>query len=204
MSEWITDLNRVLRYSMDTVTNLLEQLASDAHKETRWGHGDHTFRKIAADALDEAGRSKEADRLRDSESHIVLLPSRHTGKLHVQPARFNYQPVASAFRSLHTAVQDATGRDLDDFSYGLYHSPDTSNDAYRRVWLSGAGPDDAPTSVHVSELGKVFADDAEQDLRREGAADHPKVQEALHKLRTATYEEIDHLHPSKAMPEVKE
>jgi uncharacterized protein (TIGR02996 family) len=70
----LDDLNRVLRYSSDTVENLLHQLASPEHNETRWAteNADHTFRGVLADALDERDRPDEAALLRNPEQHILV------------------------------------------------------------------------------------------------------------------------------------
>lgn len=84
MDAFNAELNRVLRYSMEPVANMVQQLASDSHQHTRWGHpeGDHTFRLVLADALQEQDRHKEAHLLRTEGQHVLVDGEvrRQTGK----------------------------------------------------------------------------------------------------------------------------
>jgi hypothetical protein len=73
MSDFSEQLSKALQYTADksTVDNLLHQLSQPEHDQTRWGQGDHTFRGVVADSLQDNGRDSEAQLLRGG-GHVVV------------------------------------------------------------------------------------------------------------------------------------
>jgi uncharacterized protein (TIGR02996 family) len=74
VSEFNEQLGKAIRYNADeaTVSNLLGQLATPEHRQTRLGKGDHTLRLVAADALQDRDREEEANLLRQEDQHVVI------------------------------------------------------------------------------------------------------------------------------------
>ena len=136
MNDFNDDLNRVLRYSMDTVENMLGQLASPEFLHTRAGtaKGDHTFRGALADALQERDREAEADLLR-SGHHVVV----HEGR--VVPGRF-------------------TLRHLIDFRNRMGELTGVDHEFLPEVgWETDDPGDDGVDEQHVFDLGRHLTDD---------------------------------------------
>lgn len=186
------ELNRVLKYGADDVANMLNQLASPEHNQTRWGgeQADHTFRGVLADALDETGRSKEAGLLRNPNQHVLI----HEGS--VRPGRFNWRIVAHRLNTLADEASGVYGSPPEDQFYGLYHDAHPTDPSKHNVWLTHNPAFGPPDEIPLSQLGKVFADDAEPDLLRHRDGHHPRVELALERLRNSPYEEIDSGHPT--------
>lgn len=126
MSDFHRELNRVLRYSMDTVTNLLDQLASPEQFHTRIGKGDRHLRLVAADALQDHNRESEANLLR-SDGHIVI----HNGQ--VKPGRLTLRPLQE-YRE-HVANRLA--------EEGAHHFGEPTTITPNINWVSEDEPDDS-------------------------------------------------------------
>jgi hypothetical protein len=110
-------LSRAIRYSMDTVTNLLEQLNHPDHNATRWGHPDRSdFRGVVADALQDNGRDQEADLLR-SGKHVVV----HEGK--VKPGRFTWEHLGDAMHAADHTLFNPTAMPPSQYRRTMQVSP---------------------------------------------------------------------------------
>jgi hypothetical protein len=97
VSEFNKRLNEALKYNADqqTVDNLLGQLSSPEHTNTRRGYGgDHHLRLVAADALQDGGREDEAHLLRTPEQHVVI----EDGK--VKKGSFTFRHILNAMRQV--------------------------------------------------------------------------------------------------------
>ena len=102
--ELARSLNDALKFSsadQSTVEHLLGQLNSPEHAATLAGlpHGDHTFRGVLADALEERGRSEEAAHLREPGRHLVY----HNGRL--QPNFMERQGTSRTYGGPETGEQ---------------------------------------------------------------------------------------------------
>jgi hypothetical protein len=191
----ILELNRVLKYSHETVQNLLTQLSGPEHAQTRQGgpNADRTFRGVLADAIDETDRPDadlESALLRDGGQHVIV----HGGV--VRPAKYN---VALVYDKLDTLAREASGvygSSPNDQFYGLSHEVHPTDASLHRIWLASAPGTGEPEVIHISQLGKAFADDAEPELLHNRNEHHPRVELALENLRNAPFEQIDHNHPS--------
>lgn len=128
------DLSKVL-YTADqsTVENLLGQLARPEHDRTRWGDpdGDHHLRGVAADALQDNGRDREADHLR-SGRHVMV----QDGK--VVPARFNLDNFVNRYAALEDMMDEHTGGDHEVW-WEVHYPPGVSSGASHAMLL---GPED--------------------------------------------------------------
>jgi hypothetical protein len=144
-------LSRAIRYSMDTVTNLLTQLNHPDHLLTRIGHPDRSdFRGVVADALQDNGRDSEADLLR-SGKHVVV----HEGK--VKPGRWTHRPFEEHRNRLSAAIRAEGGWDEahPPLPNGFPNHPRTfMPDSY---W-TGADDDDLDT-WHADDLSQHELDE---------------------------------------------
>lgn len=193
MDNFNSDLNSVLRYSMNTVENLLHQLQQPEHNQTRWGHPDRSdFRGIVADSLSDADREKEAELLRNPQQHVMVVDGR------IRPAQFVGSHIGRAAYALDDFIgqHSPDGRTPDigwSFPVGSHRTGSS------RLNTTGFA-DDADT-VHMSDAGSHLADAYENDLEHHpltinGSGEASALAEHLHSLRNAPYEEIDHKHPS--------
>jgi hypothetical protein len=116
-------LGRAIRYSMDTVTNLLSQLGHPDHLHTRLGKdhpeadegkADHHLRLVAADALQDNGRDEEAGLLRDGTQHVMV----QGGK--VVPARLTHEGIPP----IETYLRPAKGHVGDEITLYRYRPSD--------------------------------------------------------------------------------
>ena len=210
--DFIQNLNDVLKYSSDTVENLLTQLASPEHNHTRWGgeKADHTFRGVLADALDERGRDKEAELLRNPDQHVLLR------KGIVRPATFDGMPILNAARAYADALgDDTTGGDpLDELHIahpnGYYRDVDYDTPPVRalphevnitRIDENGAEPH-SHYIVPYDQLAGHLADHINDYADFDDAPD-PEREQTLNNLerhlRTAPYEKVDKSHPSESI-----
>ena len=102
---------RLARRPGSTVDILLGQLAAREHELTRWAFlgGDHTFRGVLADALDEEDRPEEAELLRQHNRHVLVHTPVTPGKrVIVLPARFSPERLGNAFRAAQRQVDRMT------------------------------------------------------------------------------------------------
>lgn len=202
MDSLIPDLNRVLRYSADTVENLLGQLQHPTHNQTRWGglEADHTFRGVLADALDEADRPAEAGLLRNPDQRVLV----DGGK--VRAGRF-------ADRETNRRYIAAVNH-LADWADDLYVPPDidwaedqtpVSNGLLGVRHYSQDDPEQ-PTFhlIHHSQLGNHLADAVVDSIGEHPQGDaHQTAQIAEHRrllyhLRNSPYEVVDRTHPTES------
>lgn len=191
-SDFVGQLNRVLRYSMETVENLLTQLhdrplsrypqpvgadpATDEH---------NLFRHIVADSLGDAGRHDEEGLLRDNSQHVIV----HNGKAVI--GEDNFEGVNQALGRLHDRMR-ATGH----WSHSELHS--TLGDRFRpgTVYVEHfADPDAEPVGqqVHITDLPTHLADHyrtllVDADSETKGLADA---------LRTVPHERVTQPVPAK-------
>ena len=154
-------VSRYARPGSDAHT-LLSQLASPEHQETRWGWGDHTFRGVLADALDEEGghHPAEGELLREPGRHVVV----HNG--HVYPAAFTLGHLGRAVGAVQDHLDAMTGGDH-DLGYEIWprdHSPDGrllrgGNPGYVMVRYQPVGEGGADHTYHVTEARPRIAAD---------------------------------------------
>jgi hypothetical protein len=203
--DFIGDLNKALRYSADTVENLLGQLASDAHQKTRWGlpEGDKTFRGVLADALQDNGRDKEADVLREPDRHVMV----HNGK--VVPARFTTEQIDWAFDAVYNYVDPDEGLFEPVYDHEVYgpndvddpdkvHGKPVRNGHVRVVYRNPMGtPPHLIQDIPYHVLGKQYMYDVRNALSV-GTGVNPSDPEWRRReaaLENAPYEEPDPDHP---------
>jgi hypothetical protein len=217
--DFIADLNRVLKYSADTVENLLTQLSHPDHNATRWGQGDHIFRGVLADALQENDRHTEADLLRQPDQHVVV----QDGK--VRAGRFTDRPVRDAERRVLQHVEQWSGEPAhwypeigwsDESGSPRYHNPDLwageeepeGNHPYGTLEVTHFDNDQSNNHthhLHYSQLGGhledqirdyVNNDDYGWNIVDDDDPNEVEYQKRMTELRNAPFEEVDHRHQS--------
>ncbi len=176
MSKFADDLSRVLKYSTADWKTFQKLLTEQPHH--RWGgpNADHTLRKVAADAYQEAeGDEAGADLLRNPDQHVVI----DGGK--VKKGRFNISEMRDWLTGLQRNIEDwANSAEPHGISHDLqemnkdgtirvdkHYARPLVRDHTGNGQLQPGVPDDSETYVtHVSKVGKELADDHEQALRK--------------------------------------
>ncbi len=206
-------LSAALRYSADTVTNLLTQLQQPEQNEHRWGTdgGQQGLRHVLADAMDESQRHTEADLLRQQGQHVMV----HEGR--VRPAKFTTHRIRRAASQYANTIDNHIGYDplegveLDTTDSGGYREEDfdepfepLKKGELRFIRLFD-GDLNAHQKVHHSELGNTLADhikhdadgnEAWDDINELSDDEEERLKRQEQALRNAPYEEIDTAHPT--------
>lgn len=213
MPEFNEALNSVLRYSMDTVENLVSQLATPEHNQNRWGgpEADHTFRGVVADALRDNDRHTEADLLNDPKQHVVVDGGRvRAGRFttdHIQNEAEHAAAWLDPYTDWHIWENAGIDHSGDEYSHNdLYGKVRALKNGEVRVVYHTQYPHNYE-NVHQSQLGNHFADwihriaDMGVDWNEVPDADEaeyglPEFDRRMQALRTAPYEEVDPTHPS--------
>jgi hypothetical protein len=189
VNDFNADLSRVLRYSSDTVTNLLQQLQQPEQQQHRWGTdgGQQGLRHVLADALDESGRGTEAELLRTPQQHIVV----RDGK--VRAGKFTGSHIGKAAYDLDDLI-DRYEQGTPDIGW----APTLGMAKTGTYGINKTGFVDDTDFHHLSEAGGVLADAFKNDLIRQH---HPALNDYHYErledaIRNAPYEEVDTAHPT--------
>jgi hypothetical protein len=174
----IHNLNAALRYSMDTVSNMLEQLAKPEHNHTRWGgeNADHTFRGALADALDEQGRDEEASLLRNPKQSVTVA-----GRNGVRPVNGldsgNFNAHINAIRK-HLETKYPNG----EFASVANSLPHVSSPSLFDGSISLSLRPGLREDVFVGDAGRLMAEEIRNRLSMVGGGNASADDADLHKL----------------------
>jgi len=180
------NLAKALRYSMDTVENLLSQLQANPlarfPQEDNNPTNDHTMQRlVTADALQDADREQEANLLRDLKQHVVVKDGRvRAGKL-IEPENFD-SPIHRARTHAVERLYNIIG-DRPILGIGTIR---------QRIPIRLGNTDVQYVPIH--EAKDRVADYLESLIPQHQHTN--SFRQALHNLRNTPYEEVDENHPT--------
>jgi hypothetical protein len=201
----IPELNRVLKYSHETVQNLLTQLSGPEHTQTRQGgpNADHTFRGVLADAIDETDRpfaQKESARLRDPKQHVFVpvTEDHHQFAGSVMPATYTADHIHDMTHLIRHHLIHAYSGD------GLFDSVGFSMPTLRYLEKDGTATLSENghlfSTTHVANAAPLLADRIQHRLDAIDGGRHNRsdghLQDLLNRLRQAPFERVNWSHPS--------
>lgn len=203
MPDLVASLNRILRYSMDTVENLLQQLHTTPearfpqHPEANPASDEHTMlRHVVADSLDDAGRSSESALLRDNGQHVVVADGR------VRAGRVERNRIREAYNKAHF-LHDRTDAGLPYMDWQTdFSRPEEAHVLVRQQYPT-PGRRENDVLVHRGRLGNFLADQIERDAAADkgpttvfNLASEGERKAALATLRHTSTDEVDPAHLS--------
>ena len=198
MDDFHSDMDRVLRYAADDIAALLHALSQPEQGPHRWGHDDPLSgpRGPLADAMDDAGRTTEAELLRTPHQHVMVVDGR------IRPARLTGAQVDHHLRNYNAHLRNS-------LPFGDPNWWNVMELEHRPKWYTledaeGNGTYNLSHPAHA--LGEEVAKFLEPDIGVHESNEQLTPEDAAHAreligmIRNAPYEEIDGHHPSERTP----
>jgi hypothetical protein len=184
-------LAKALRYSIDTIHTLLNELQTPEYNDHRWGtdkiYPTQGLRGVLADAMDEQGRSVEADLLRTKRQHVMVDENKR-----VRPARFTDRHI----RNLDNAVVDRI-REATDGDYTPVHAYGESEEhghPYVDFNDDIQSYDGMVEGLHIGDMPHILHQYLNNVRLGYGVRGDEDLHHLLRSLRNAPYEEVDTRH----------